>query len=652
MNKRLLLISSLLSIASCGGGSGSSGDNNPTNQTVLEGVFIDSPVMGLAYSTVTQSGVTDSNGTFRYLAGETVSFSLGGIEFGSAIGADEITPLNLVDANNIEEATSSQRQRITNMLVLLQSLDADQNPDNGIDLANLNNQLSNESLDFDTTTFEFKAGRFLGLVAASGGRVVDETSALNHFLQSTDSLTRLDLPVRVQIDFNADGVIDSNTIYEYTPEGQIETATTNFIFSGQESNSIRSYEYNNLGLLERLVNSSIQDGGSNTTLSEQSFSYNSEGQLVGSSLIIPDRPTATLVRSYDEFGRLSTQELRTPALSLNAANTFIDPGSFSGVPLLGAAQDGDITGFRLLGPISIASLLSAAQAPLDVSVPSLRGNSFFVGNIEREFSGHDIRSQTFVYSETGFVEQVTETESLLQEGAIEAILRSQRQQVYDSEGRLISSSDVVLGFQVESLFSFTETGRLESCSVAIDGEILVENGDPITVNSSNSSESYRYFGLCSTLFGTLTRFDQNGDFEFIETYIPAQDSPPVFDQAPRVSRQEFIFDGDITRVRQIANAEMPNLYTETTTSREGSTLTSITVNSQGEEISSGTTDFETFELRQLPQPLPVLNVDSSFAIGNADFLPNNRVTNYKTNRLKKSINNISLSGLLSSPLSP
>jgi len=84
MNKKLILISTLFVLSSCGG-SGSGASNTETSQTVFEGVFIDSPVMGLAYSTATQSGLTDSRGTFTYLAGETVRFTLAGIDFGSAV---------------------------------------------------------------------------------------------------------------------------------------------------------------------------------------------------------------------------------------------------------------------------------------------------------------------------------------------------------------------------------------------------------------------------------------------------------------------------------------------------------------------------------------------------------------------------------------
>jgi hypothetical protein len=69
----------LLILTACGdGGSSSSGSN------VQNGVFIDSAVEGVTFTTATQSGTTDSDGSFSYLPGEIVSFYIGDILIGSA----------------------------------------------------------------------------------------------------------------------------------------------------------------------------------------------------------------------------------------------------------------------------------------------------------------------------------------------------------------------------------------------------------------------------------------------------------------------------------------------------------------------------------------------------------------------------------------
>ena len=73
-----LFIGLVLSLVACGGGSGSSQSSSTTSDTKT-GTFIDSPVMGLSYSSTSHSGITNSAGEFTYTKGETVTFSLGGI---------------------------------------------------------------------------------------------------------------------------------------------------------------------------------------------------------------------------------------------------------------------------------------------------------------------------------------------------------------------------------------------------------------------------------------------------------------------------------------------------------------------------------------------------------------------------------------------
>ncbi|CAM2186542.1 exported hypothetical protein [Paraburkholderia sacchari] len=110
-------------LAACSGG-----DSQGPVQT---GVFSDSPVKGLYYlaSPSGQSGMTDENGTFRYVAGDTVSFYIGkdvtGTALGSATGGATLTPIDLAE---------TPAGNVTAMLQVLQSLDADHNPDNGIDI--------------------------------------------------------------------------------------------------------------------------------------------------------------------------------------------------------------------------------------------------------------------------------------------------------------------------------------------------------------------------------------------------------------------------------------------------------------------------------------------------------------------------------------
>ena len=132
----------LLLLAGCGGGSGDSGDSGednvgsssdsteqPSQSNLLQGVFVDSPVAGLAYETSTQSGVTGADGSFVYDSGEWVTFFLGTQRIGDVRGQAVVTPLDLMGPySRIND------NDVTNLARLLQTLDQDGNPENGISL--------------------------------------------------------------------------------------------------------------------------------------------------------------------------------------------------------------------------------------------------------------------------------------------------------------------------------------------------------------------------------------------------------------------------------------------------------------------------------------------------------------------------------------
>jgi hypothetical protein len=117
----------------CGGSGG--GDSapppanppaNPPAATAQQGVFIDAAVQGLGFNSGTFSGRTDAQGQFQYATNETVTFSLGRTTLGSVAGGDVITPMTLAGTSDETDP------RVVNLARLLQSLDADGNPENGI----------------------------------------------------------------------------------------------------------------------------------------------------------------------------------------------------------------------------------------------------------------------------------------------------------------------------------------------------------------------------------------------------------------------------------------------------------------------------------------------------------------------------------------
>lgn len=92
------------------------------------GQFVDAPVNGLRYWTWTQEGVTGTEGGFWYYPGEYVGFSIGKAFIGYAPADQRISPLDLLTSSDTADPP------VVNMARLLQSLDADGEPNGSIDI--------------------------------------------------------------------------------------------------------------------------------------------------------------------------------------------------------------------------------------------------------------------------------------------------------------------------------------------------------------------------------------------------------------------------------------------------------------------------------------------------------------------------------------
>ncbi len=188
-----------LVLSACGGGSsgGSSdgsgvtapADNNPVDTgtngatdasaNLQTGRFVDSAVIGLQYTTATQSGETGTDGSFSYQSGENITFSIGDINLPTVPASALMTPLTVFSTDNITDI------RVMNLAQLLQTLDTDGNPVNGITLSDqANASATGISVDFASPNF---ANQVVNLVANSGSvntTLVNGIEALDH-LQET-----------------------------------------------------------------------------------------------------------------------------------------------------------------------------------------------------------------------------------------------------------------------------------------------------------------------------------------------------------------------------------------------------------------------------------------------------------------------------------
>jgi len=195
----------LLVLTACGGSGG--GGTTPLNPTTQTGIFLDSPVINIGYRTETLQGVTTANGEYDYLDGETVTFFIGNLEFPATTAANILTPLEIAGAQDTADTT------VINMLRLLQTLDDDNDPSNGIQITEDTKTAATDLVDFTLTIAEFESStEVTDLVAliTSTDVLVDENSAVTHF---EEQLANLPLIVELR-DFA--GVVSEATLVRGT----------------------------------------------------------------------------------------------------------------------------------------------------------------------------------------------------------------------------------------------------------------------------------------------------------------------------------------------------------------------------------------------------------------------------------------------------
>ncbi|MBN1662454.1 MAG: carboxylesterase family protein [Deltaproteobacteria bacterium] len=183
-----LLVLLLLGFISFMGCSSSSDGPVPT------GVFTDSPVSGLNYRTSHINDVTDGDGKFKYDVGATVTFSIGDLVLGSAAGAAQLTPLSITPG-----AAAASDTAVNNKLILLQTLDADGDLNNGIQITGAIRAIVSAnaaSINFNQETTTFRTSLAALMTALNQANVFSDTdprartvrtatAAREHFTRST-----------------------------------------------------------------------------------------------------------------------------------------------------------------------------------------------------------------------------------------------------------------------------------------------------------------------------------------------------------------------------------------------------------------------------------------------------------------------------------
>ncbi len=181
-NRCCVMMLSVFLLSACGGGDTPmviTPVDNPPAPTIYMGVFLDSPVENLNFTTASGSGSTNNKGEFSYQLNENITFSIGAIDFPQVAAGIIITPLNIIDTQDINEVA------VVNMLRFLQSLDIDGNADNGIQISNAAHDLAKElRLDFTDSDFDAKVANLVEMSGALNKQLITAEEAVYHFQQT------------------------------------------------------------------------------------------------------------------------------------------------------------------------------------------------------------------------------------------------------------------------------------------------------------------------------------------------------------------------------------------------------------------------------------------------------------------------------------
>ena len=212
--------------------SGDSNDSGATTATLLTGRLLDSAVAGVTYNTTSnQSGTTTTEGEYNYREGDQITFSIGGLQLGPINATALITPLELTGASTTAD------QRVLNLIRLLQTLDNDQDPSNGLFISStFRNSLQGGSFNLEQSPSVFESETNSSLQSAGVARnLVDGKGALDHFHSTLQSEGR------------DNQIGDSNTLLS------LLASDSNCFFDGVEllnNTSVQAYQSNSVAFGE------------------------------------------------------------------------------------------------------------------------------------------------------------------------------------------------------------------------------------------------------------------------------------------------------------------------------------------------------------------------------------------------------------------
>ena len=164
--KKVFLLLTLVLLGSCS-------DDSTSGSSVISAKFIDSAVEGLEYSSGDLSGTTASGGIFTCNSGDIVTFKINSQTLGTASCGSVVTPYSIQSKDGLDD------NALNNMVFLLQNLDVDGDPTNGISIEAAKKAVITGAISLDN---DGDIDTFAGNAASAGTNQnkITKTAALDH----------------------------------------------------------------------------------------------------------------------------------------------------------------------------------------------------------------------------------------------------------------------------------------------------------------------------------------------------------------------------------------------------------------------------------------------------------------------------------------
>lgn len=166
LNGIALSVVAIFTLAGCGSSDSPAVGTVPAG-TTQTAYFVDSAVVGATYNNGATTGITGTGGSFQFYEGVPVTFSIGNATLGSVTPTSgaKITPANMASGDGI-----------TRIAQFLQSLDADGNPDNGIEIT----QATRDAIRTAINVQSISESDLATVVTSAGHVLKSSSSALAH----------------------------------------------------------------------------------------------------------------------------------------------------------------------------------------------------------------------------------------------------------------------------------------------------------------------------------------------------------------------------------------------------------------------------------------------------------------------------------------